>query len=266
MATLSGRMRDSGSLVREKSVNLLDSYVPPSQRQEYFDSIRSWAAVNPKLAAFVAAQLLLSGPPVLIFLGFSFTILISSFLICLLTALTVTFAFTALCTGLALLVLLPTLLLTSTAATFLFMSGLISGAAVSRFNNDPRTEGIRSRTKSNAAAMSHRVKDASNGTVDLNAAAEHISKRVADAMPQSADEPASDKRAREYLARQALGIPENYESSANGSGSYPQRHQGTAYLNLKDDPHVQSAVRPHTDGDQVAQAAPQFGSKPQAVP
>ncbi|KAL9052256.1 MAG: hypothetical protein Q9162_005513 [Coniocarpon cinnabarinum] len=158
MATLSGRMRDSGSLVREKSVNLLDSYVPPSQRQEYFDSIRSWAAVNPKLA------------------------------------------------------------------------------------------------------------DASNGMVDLNAAAEHISKRVADAMPQSADEPASDKRAREYLARQALGIPENYESSANGSGSYPQRHQGTAYLNLKDDPHVQSAVRPHTDGDQVAQAAPQFGSKPQAVP
>ena len=209
------------------------------------------------MKAFLTAQLLLSGPPILLFLGFSFTILTTSLLVCLVTALTVAFAFAGLCAGLALVILLPTLLVTSTAATFLFVSGFIGSAAVSKFSNDPRTEGIRSRTKSNAAAIGDRVKDASNGNIDLNATAQHLANRVSDSLPQTAEENPNDKRAREYLARQALGIPEKHEAAANGNNHASARDLSRAVTN---EAYEDAAADHSATGDNAPYSAP-YGSQ-----
>ena len=88
--------------------------------------------------------------------------LMTSVLVCFVTALTVSLAFTAFCAGLALLILLPTLLLSTIFATFVFVGGYIFYAIVHRFTTDPRTEGVR--TKGRETVIN--IRDKANDVVD----------------------------------------------------------------------------------------------------
>lgn len=105
------------------------------------------------------------------------------------------------------------------SAIVLFATGLVARTAISKFNNDPRTEGLRSKAKSNVTAVGNKVKDASNGSVDLNTAAQQVASSALSLGPahRSSEEAASEERAKQYLARQALGIPEQLDHISNGS-------------------------------------------------
>ena len=199
-------------------------------------------------------QLLLSGPPVLLFVAFSVTVLTASLLVCVLAACTVALTFSAFCAGIGLVVLIPTLFLTTTGATFLFVSGIIGSAAVSKFSSDPRTEGVRSTAKANAAAIGDRVKDASNGSIDLNTATQHFTEKITSTLPKTDEESTTDnpneQRAREYLARQALGIPDRLEDIPNGSADDKQTSQSASQnVDVNSGSYVQSVADPRSAMD-----------------
>jgi hypothetical protein len=82
------------------------------------DKVTRFATENPKLATFIATNVALTGFPVLLFLAFTTAILVFSMIAASL--------FTLLMAGVALLILLPTVLFTTSAASFLWAS-LFSG-------------------------------------------------------------------------------------------------------------------------------------------
>lgn len=113
--------------------------------------------------AFVLAHVLLSAPPALLFIVFSTSVLVTSLVTTFLTALVLALSFTAFCTGLALLVLLPTLLITTITATLLFLGGLIVYLILHKFNNDPRTEAIRTKSKESILYSKDRASEGIDG-------------------------------------------------------------------------------------------------------
>ena len=60
-----------------------------------------------------------------------------------------------------------------------------------------------------------------------SAAAQHVGNKVSESLPQStmntAEQEAIDKRAREYLARRALGIPDQLQDLQNGTLDLDQK-------------------------------------------
>ncbi|KAI9716299.1 MAG: hypothetical protein M1828_000395 [Chrysothrix sp. TS-e1954] len=167
MSGIYTRIQDTGYAARDRGMTFLDSRIPPERRSELSDSLRQWILVNPKLAAFLAFNLALSGPPVLLFSIFTLTVLTTSLLVCTVTALIVALSFTALCVTGALVVLVPTLLLTTLAASFFFFWGLVAYLLANRFQNDPRTEGIRTTAYETAQSVGQKANDLSDGRLEL---------------------------------------------------------------------------------------------------
>ncbi|CAG7555855.1 unnamed protein product [Fusarium equiseti] len=99
--------------------NSVDRVVPPSSRQRAYDNTMSFASSRPILFSFVVSQLLLSFLPLLIFVIFS----LSTILFALGSAI----IFALFWIGVALLILVPALLVTSSIAV------LVWGWAVGSF-------------------------------------------------------------------------------------------------------------------------------------
>ncbi|KAI1064736.1 hypothetical protein LB507_001396 [Fusarium sp. FIESC RH6] len=92
--------------------NSVDRVVPPSSRQKAYDNTMSFASSRPILFSFIVSQLLLSFLPLLIFVIFS----LSTILFALGSAI----IFALFWIGVALLVLVPSLLVTSSIAVFVW--------------------------------------------------------------------------------------------------------------------------------------------------
>ncbi|KAM0199451.1 hypothetical protein ACHAPA_005023 [Fusarium lateritium] len=99
--------------------NSVDRVVPPSSRQQAYDNAISFASSRPVLFSFIVSQLLLCLLPLLIFLTFSLSTIVF--------VLGVAAVFALFWIGVALLILVPTLVLTSSIAV------LIWGWAVGSF-------------------------------------------------------------------------------------------------------------------------------------
>lgn len=74
--------------------------------------------------AFLLTNVVLTGLPLLLFLTFSMSIFVSSLFVCLLLGLAAALLFTASCVGLALLLLVPTVFVTTITSFFIFIWGL----------------------------------------------------------------------------------------------------------------------------------------------
>ncbi|KAH7198527.1 uncharacterized protein B0J16DRAFT_40153 [Fusarium flagelliforme] len=92
--------------------NSVDRVVPPSSRQRAYDNTMSFASSRPILFSFIVSQLLLSFLPLLIFVIFS----LSTILFALGSAI----IFALFWIGVALLVLVPALLVTSSIAVLVW--------------------------------------------------------------------------------------------------------------------------------------------------
>ncbi|GAO19308.1 hypothetical protein UVI_02008330 [Ustilaginoidea virens] len=102
----------------------LDRAIPPSSRQNAYDHISAFAAARPVLFSLLVAQALLSGFPVLLFASFSVS--------CLVFALGAAILFALFWTGVALLVLVPTLLVTASIG-LLVWAWCVGGFVVARW-------------------------------------------------------------------------------------------------------------------------------------
>ncbi|KAH7122753.1 hypothetical protein B0J11DRAFT_559822 [Dendryphion nanum] len=110
--------------VRSQFLTILDRIFPPEQRAEMLEKLKTFAINNPKLAAFLTAQIAFTGFPLLMFIAFSITVFLFALIAALLIGLIAALLFTVLMVAVALIVVLPTIFLTTFFATFVFLWGL----------------------------------------------------------------------------------------------------------------------------------------------
>ncbi|KAF5608079.1 hypothetical protein FBULB1_10687 [Fusarium bulbicola] len=104
--------RDKGSGFIAYARSSVDRVVPPNSRQKAYDNTASFASSRPILFSFIVSQLLLSFLPLLIFLTFSLSTIVF--------ALGAAIVFALFWIGVALLVLVPALLVTSSIAVLVW--------------------------------------------------------------------------------------------------------------------------------------------------
>lgn len=124
MTELLSSVQGLGGKLLGKGQAFLDSLFPPEKRAELMAKLQSFALNNPKLAAFLLCQFALTGFPLVMFIVFTITVFVFSLVAALLIGILVALGFTVLMVGTALLVVLPTVFLTTMAATFIFLWGL----------------------------------------------------------------------------------------------------------------------------------------------
>jgi len=112
----------------------LDRWFPPEKREELKAKIVKFATEKPHLAAFLLSQLALSGGPLALFIMMSLTVLVFALLAGIIVGVVGALLFTVFCVGLALLILLPTLFITTFAACFIFLWGIGAYYIVKWFN------------------------------------------------------------------------------------------------------------------------------------
>lgn len=107
------------------------------------NGLMSFVSTNSYFQAFLLANIAISGVPFLMFLVFSLTVFVFSLVATVLFALVVTFFFTTLVVGIALLFLLPVLFGTTFGASFLFFWGLVGYCILTWLNGgeNPTEEG-----------------------------------------------------------------------------------------------------------------------------
>lgn len=123
-----------------KARMMLNRVFPPHQRARWWKQIKKFAADNPKITAFLLTNIVLTGPPLLLFILFTVTV----FLVALLTGLVIgllgAVLFTVFMVLVALFVVLPTIFITTFAATFLAIWG-IGGYYIIKWFNEGKTPG-----------------------------------------------------------------------------------------------------------------------------
>ncbi|KAF2012470.1 hypothetical protein BU24DRAFT_494479 [Aaosphaeria arxii CBS 175.79] len=123
MPTLQDNMREFLRNAQSTFYSLLDRIASPEQRSNTSLKIQHFAAHNPKMAAFIASQIIFTGLPLLLFLSFSVTALLLSTMTALLIGLLIAGLFTVLAVGVAFILLLPTIFVTTFAASFVYLWG-----------------------------------------------------------------------------------------------------------------------------------------------
>ncbi|KAL9112889.1 MAG: hypothetical protein Q9227_002966 [Pyrenula ochraceoflavens] len=129
-ATLQGSVNS----VLNSGSSLLDRYFPPERRENLKQKVISFATERPKTAAFLLSNLALSGIPLGLFFVMTLSVAIFALVGGLLVGLVGAVLFIAFAAGVALIVLLPTLFFTTTAASFIFLWGLGTYYIVKWFN------------------------------------------------------------------------------------------------------------------------------------
>jgi len=120
-----------------------DMILSSETREAVSAKLKEFAINNPKIAAFTTAQVVLTGLPLLLFITFCITAFLFSLIAALLIGVVVALLFTVFMIGVALVVVLPTIFLTTFGATFLFLCG-IGGYYVLKWVNggeSPAAEG-----------------------------------------------------------------------------------------------------------------------------
>jgi hypothetical protein len=160
MANIYGMAKSFTGGLLAKGQAVLDSLFPPEKRAELLTKLQSFAVANPKLSAFLLSNIALTGLPLLMFIVFTITVFVFSFVAALLVGLLAAILFTAFAVGLALLLVLPTVFITTMGATFLFLWGLGGYYILKWFNEgqSPAAEGT---------AMGDKINNLMGGRLDF---------------------------------------------------------------------------------------------------
>jgi len=109
----------------QASKSIVDSMISPQTRQRLQSQAQDFASDHPKLATFIAINLILTGIPVGLFAVFTAATFLFSTVTGLVLGLLGGIVFTLVATGTALAALLPTMLVTTGISCFLFFWGLV---------------------------------------------------------------------------------------------------------------------------------------------
>ncbi|KAL9025318.1 MAG: hypothetical protein Q9196_005832 [Gyalolechia fulgens] len=121
---LAGGLQGSLNGMLNKGSAWLDSIFPPEKRNEIMAKISKFATEKPMLASFMLSHIALSGVPMGLFIIMTITVVIFSIIVALILALLAAVLFSVACIGFALIILLPTLFITTAAASFIWLWGL----------------------------------------------------------------------------------------------------------------------------------------------
>ncbi|MCJ1353233.1 MAG: hypothetical protein MMC33_003218 [Icmadophila ericetorum] len=104
--------------------SILDRFFPPEKRAQVSAMLSKFATEKPMLASFLLSQIALSGIPLMLFFVMTVTVFIFALLAALLIAILGALLFTVFCVGVALVILLPTLFITTFAGAFIWLWGV----------------------------------------------------------------------------------------------------------------------------------------------
>jgi len=107
-----------------KGMAMIDALFPPEKRAKWWAKFKDFAVSNPKTTAFLLSNLVLTGPPLLLFSVFTITVFVVSLIAALLVGLIAALLFTVFMLLVALFIILPTIFMTTLASSFLFLWGL----------------------------------------------------------------------------------------------------------------------------------------------
>jgi len=131
---LTGALQGTVNNVINQGQSLLDRFFPPETRNAMWAKFTQFATERPKLTAFLLSQFALSGIPLLLFFVMTVTVFVFALIAAILVGVLGALLFTVFCVGIALIVLLPTLFITTFAATFIFLWGVGAYYLIKWFN------------------------------------------------------------------------------------------------------------------------------------
>ncbi|KAL8923664.1 MAG: hypothetical protein Q9172_003015 [Xanthocarpia lactea] len=121
---VAGGLQGSLTGMLNKGSEWLDRIMPPERRNELMAKISKFATEKPMMASFMLSHLALSGVPLGLFVIMTITVVVFSIIAALILALLAAVVFSVACVGFALIILLPTLFITTAAASFIWLWGV----------------------------------------------------------------------------------------------------------------------------------------------
>ncbi|MCJ1480873.1 hypothetical protein MMC06_001028 [Schaereria dolodes] len=121
---MAGSLQGTATGVLSQGQNYLDKFFPPEKRNELSAKISKFATEKPMFASFLLSQIALSGVPLGLFVVMTITVLVFALVAALVIGVLGALLFTAFCVGVALLVLLPVLFITTFAGAFIWLWGV----------------------------------------------------------------------------------------------------------------------------------------------
>ncbi|KAL8987783.1 MAG: hypothetical protein Q9169_008652, partial [Polycauliona sp. 2 TL-2023] len=146
---IAGGLQGSLTGMLNKGSEWLDRIMPPERRNELMAKVSKFATEKPAMASFILSHLALSGVPMGLFIIMTITVVVFSIIVALILALLAAVLFSVACVGFALVILLPTLFITTAAASFIWLWGMGAYYILKWFNkkeipgiHKPMDEGI----------------------------------------------------------------------------------------------------------------------------
>ncbi|MCJ1423760.1 hypothetical protein MMC29_001644 [Sticta canariensis] len=121
---MTGALQGTLGGIINQGQSFLDRVFPPEKRNELSAKLSKFATEKPMLASFIFSQIALSGIPLGLFVVMTITVIIFSLLGALLVGLLGALVFIVVAIGFALIILLPTLFVTTFAAAFIWLWGV----------------------------------------------------------------------------------------------------------------------------------------------
>ncbi|KAI4214079.1 MAG: hypothetical protein LQ351_003483 [Letrouitia transgressa] len=131
---LTGSIQGTLTGALDRGSAFIDRIFPPEKRNELSAKLSKFATEKPMFASFLLSHLALSGPPLALFALMTITVVLFSIIFALLIAVLAAVAFSVVAVGFALIILLPTVFLTTGAATFIWAWGVGAYYVLKWFN------------------------------------------------------------------------------------------------------------------------------------
>ncbi|KAL8787742.1 MAG: hypothetical protein Q9213_002062 [Squamulea squamosa] len=121
---IAGGLQGSLTGMLNKGSEWLDRIMPPERRNDLMAKVSKFATEKPMMASFILSHFALSGVPMGLFVIMTITVVVFSIVAALILALLAAVVFSVACVGFALIILLPTLFITTAAASFIWLWGI----------------------------------------------------------------------------------------------------------------------------------------------
>ncbi|KAL8701237.1 MAG: hypothetical protein Q9201_005016 [Fulgogasparrea decipioides] len=141
VSSVAGGLQGSLTGMVNKGSEWLDRMFPPERRNELIAKISKFAKEKPMLASFILSHFALSGLPLGLFVLMTITVVVFSILAALILALLAAVVFSVVCVGFALIILFPTLFLTTAGASFIWLWG-VGGYYILKWFNKKEIPGV----------------------------------------------------------------------------------------------------------------------------
>jgi hypothetical protein len=131
---VTGALQGGVSSLVNTGQGMLDRWFPPEKRESLKAKLTKFATEKPMLASFLLSQIALSGIPLTLFAVMTLGVIVFALVAALVVALLGALLFIVFCVGVALIILLPTLFMTTFAAAFIWLWGVGAYYIIKWFN------------------------------------------------------------------------------------------------------------------------------------